>query len=481
MEDITKCIDEHEKEFIEISDQIWEFAEPRFEEVKSAKILTEFLEKNGFKIQKGVADMPTAFIASYGSGEPIIAILGEYDALSSLSQKSNSLIKEPIEGAKAGHGCGHNLLGVGSLAGAFCVKEYLEKTKQQGTIRYYGCPAEEGGSGKTFMVRDGLFDDVDIALCWHPFPFTALFSIPTLANIKVSFKFTGRSAHAAANPHQGRSALDAVELMSVGVNYLREHIIPDARVHYAVTNTGGDAPNVVQANAEVIYFIRAPDILQVNGIFERVINIAKGAALMTDTSVEFVFDSAASNNIPNEVIGEILEKNLQKIGSPKFTEEEITFGKQLQQTFLKTSGEGDPITAMLNMMGLDIGEQMKDKIFLDFVIPHTKSDTILPGSTDVGDVSWVVPTNQFTVCCSVAGTPAHSWQNVTQGAMSIGHKGLIVAGKVLTLTAIDFLKQPALVQKAKNELDKRLKNSPYQCPVAPDIKPKVPEWVKNLK
>ncbi|MHA1675002.1 MAG: amidohydrolase, partial [Promethearchaeota archaeon] len=338
-DDIINWLDKNKDRFVQISDKIWEFAEPRFEEVKSAKLQIETLKEEGFTVTQGVADMPTAFIGSYGTEGSVVAILGEYDALSELSQVPDSLEKKPLVEGKCGHGCGHHLLGVGSLAAAIAVKNELENRKLPGIIRYYGCPAEEGGSGKTFMVREGLFKDVDIALCWHPFSMNFMFSVSTLANVQAYFRFTGKSAHAAAAPHLGRSALDAVELMNVGVNYLREHIISEARVHYAVTNTGGNAPNVVQANAEVLYLIRAPTILQVNEIYERVQMVAKGAAMMTGTEVEVVFDKAASNFIPNDVVGDVLFKHFQKIGGPKFTDEEREYAKKLRNTFQDAGAE----------------------------------------------------------------------------------------------------------------------------------------------
>ncbi|MCE7740974.1 MAG: amidohydrolase [Candidatus Heimdallarchaeota archaeon] len=477
-EEIIQWIDFNQKWFIEIADKIWEFAEIRFEEVKSAKLQISVLEEEGFEISKGLADMPTAFIGAYGEEGPIVAILGEYDALSGLSQKAGKLEKESIEKDGHGHGCGHNLLGVGSLAAAIAVKRYLEANKVPGIVRYYGCPGEEGGSGKTYMVREGLFEDVHIALCWHPFSTNFLFNISSLANIQAYFRFTGRSAHAAGAPHQGRSALDAVELMNVGTNYLREHIITQARLHYAVTNTGGNAPNVVQANAEVLYLIRAPEMPQAQEIYERVIKIAKGAALMTETEVEVVFDKASSNLIPNNVIGNVLYERLQEVGVPEYTEKELEWGRKLQETF----GEGEPeeVTNFKNFekeLGTDIIDKMRKCVMFDTIFPNTLPEFTLPGSTDVGDVSWVVPTSQIGTASMVIGTPGHSWQEVTQSAMSIGHKGMILAAKVLALVALDFIEKPELIFEAKEELEKRLGSKEYESPIAPEIKPNVPEWV----
>ena len=477
-DEIINWLEKNKERFTQISDKIWEFAEPRFEEVKSAKLQIKTLKEEGFTVTQGVADMPTAFIGSFGNEGSVIAILGEYDALSGLSQVPNSLEKKPLEEGNCGHGCGHHLLGVGSLAAAIAVKNLLEKNNLPGIIRYYGCPAEEGGSGKTFMVREGLFDDVDIALCWHPFSMNFMFSISTLANVQAYFRFTGRSAHAAAAPHLGRSALDAMELMNVGTNFLREHIIPEARVHYAITNTGGNAPNVVQATSEVLYLIRAPTILQVNEIYDRVQKVAKGAAMMTGTEVEVVFDKAASNFIPNDVVGSVLYKHFQKIGGPKFTDDERNFGIELRKSIQDAGAEAAMFTKFMQNLNPVLLEKLRKTVLFEFVLPNQMPKIVAPGSTDVGDVSWVVPTNQIGTACMVSGTPAHSWQLVTQGKMGIAHKGMIVAAKVLALSAIEFIKNSELITQAKEELKQTLGNTEYLTPIAPEVKPNVPDWVK---
>lgn len=476
--EIIQWIDSNQQKFIDISDEIWKFAEIRFEEVKSAKLQIQVLEKEGFEISKGLADMPTAFIGSYGKEGPIIAILGEYDALAGLSQKADVFEKAPIEENGSGHGCGHNLLGVGSLAATIAVKQYLQANNIPGIVRYYGCPGEEGGSGKTYMVREGLFDDVDISLCWHPFSTNFIFNISSLANIQVYFRFTGRSAHAAGAPHQGRSALDAVELMNIGANYLREHIITQARLHYAVTNTGGNAPNVVQANAEVLYLIRAPIMKQTQEIYERVKKIAKGAALMTETEVEIIFDKAASNLIPNDVIGNVLYEKLLEVGAPTYSDKEIEDAKKLQATF----GDGERqeyvrFGAFKEELGADMIEKIRSNVIFDDILPNKIPNMILPGSTDVGDVSWVVPTSQIGTTCVALGTPGHSWQEVIQSVMSIGHKGMLFAAKVMALATLEFLENTELIDKAKMELDQRLDSNKYECPIPAEIKPNVPQWV----
>ncbi len=475
---IIQWIDENKERFIEMADEIWEFAEIRFEEVKSAKLQIKMLEDEGFEVTKGVADMPTAFIGTYGNKGPIIALLGEYDALAGLSQEAITSEKKPLIPNGNGHGCGHNLLGVGSLLAAIAVKRYLEENSMDGIIKYYGCPGEEGGSGKTFMVREGLFDDVDIALCWHPFSTSFIFNLSSLSNIQAYFRFTGISAHAAGDPESGRSALDAVELMNVGANFLREHIISDARLHYAITNTGGNAPNVVQADAEVLYLVRAPTNQQTKDIFERVIKVAKGAATMTETEVEVIIDKAASNTIPNSVIGEVLYDKFVEVGAPQFSEEEVNFGKKIQETFPKGEKSGVAfLAAFATVIGKEMVEKMKNGVLFDDILPNKLPEICLPGSTDVGDVSWVVPTSQVGVTCSALGTPGHSWQEVTQSASSIGHKGMIVAAKVLALTVLEFLDKTELIDEAKNELKERLDSKSYECPIPDEAKPNVPEWV----
>jgi aminobenzoyl-glutamate utilization protein B len=313
----------------------------RFEEYQSVELLCKILSDEGFSLEKGIGGIPTAFAASFGSGSPVVAILGEYDALAGLSQTNGVAKQEPLVSGQSGHGCGHNLLGAGSLAAVVAVRHYLEANKMPGTIRYYGCPGEEGGSGKTFMAREGVFDGVDIALTWHPMTHNTIFSMSTLANYQVAFKFHGKSSHAGTTPHLGRSALDAVELMNVGVNYLREHIIQEARVHYAVTNSGGASPNVVQAEAEVLYLIRAPKVDQVQGIYERICKIARGAAMMTETECEIVFDKACSNYIPNSVLGKLLLENFKVVGVPRPDESEARFAAEIQSTLTGSEREND--------------------------------------------------------------------------------------------------------------------------------------------
>ncbi|MBG0764736.1 MAG: amidohydrolase [Tissierellales bacterium] len=456
-----------------MSNKIWDYAETRFEEYKSADLLCKVLEEEGFSVEKEVADIKTAFVGSYGSEKPVIGILGEYDALSGLSQKSKTIKKEPVIEGGNGHGCGHNLLGTASLSAAISVKKYMEENNLKGTVRFYGCPGEEGGSGKTFMVREGVFKDVDVALCWHPFSQNSIFSISSLANYQVYFRFHGKSSHAAASPHLGRSALDAVELMNVGVNYLREHIIPDARVHYAVTNTGGTAPNVVQAESEVLYLIRAPKTPQVHEIYDRVCDIAKGAALMTQTKLEIDFNKGCSNLIPNKTIETLMYENFKLVGPPVFDDEDRKFAEEISQTLSESDIENEiKLTKLLTKNNEKKSEKkVKRQKLSDEILPYYHNAGILSGSTDVGDVSWVVPTGQIISACYTLGTPGHSWQLTAQGKSEIAYKGMLTAAKVMGMTALDILNNPDIVKKAKEELKENLDGEKYICPIPDDIEP----------
>ncbi|WP_141430878.1 M20 family metallopeptidase [Bacillus sp. 03113] len=461
---IDQFIEKTKDKWTNISDYVWANPETRFEEFKSSSFLIEALEKEGFTVKKNAANIETAFIGEFGSGKPVIGFLGEYDALAGLSQKEGISFEEPIIKNGNGHGCGHNLLGTGALAAATALKEYVTAHDIPCTIRFYGCPGEEGGSGKTFMAREGVFDDVDVALTWHPGAISYAMGASSLANIQVYFQFKGKTSHAAASPHLGRSALDAVELMNIGVNYLREHIIDQARVHYAITNSGGISPNVVQGYAEVLYLVRAPHMTQVQEIFERVKKIAHGACLMTETEVEIVIDKACSNYIPNDVISEVMSDTIAEFGLPSYTEKELQFAGNIQST-LSTE---DMRTAFRELTGSSIS---RNKPLADGVKPYIKGVGILPGSTDVGDVSWITPTAQchFTTCA--IGTPFHTWQVVAQGKTSYAHKGMLQVAKVLSMTALKLLQKPELIAEAKAELAQTIGEDGYICPIPADVYP----------
>lgn len=468
IKELSALIDARSKECTDLSDQIWGFAESRFQEFQSSKLDAAYLESQGFKVKLGVADEDTALVAEYGSGHPIIGFLGEYDALSGLSQQADVAEHCPIEAGCDGHGCGHNLLGTADLAAAVAIKEMMEQGKLKGTVRFYGCPAEENAAGKAFMVRAGLFDDVDICLTWHPGWLNQVNGNGSLANIRVFYTFHGLSSHAAGAPHLGRSALDAVELMDVGVNYMREHMIDEARIHYAIINTGGTAPNVVQSEAQVLYAIRAPRVSQVMELFDRVSDCARGAALMTQTKVDIRQVSACYDCIGNDVIAERFMKNMDALLPIEYTDEEIEYARKFQDAITDL----DKVSlknAAKRIAGKDAAKLLEQPIW-NFRVPgYVKSG----GSTDVGNVSWVVPTAQFGMATLAAGTPGHAWQVVAQGKGSVAHKGMLAAAKVLAATAYDFYTDEKLIEAAKEELVQRLDGEQVPDALPKDLKPEI--------
>jgi aminobenzoyl-glutamate utilization protein B len=438
----------------------------RYEEHRSADLHIALLEKSGFRVTRGLAGMPTAFVAEAGKGGPVIGILGEYDALAGLSQESGVTVCQPSSETTNGngHGCGHHLLGAAAHLAAVAVKEYLEVNRLEGTVRFYGCPAEEAGAGKTYMVRAGCFDDVNAALTWHPGTLNGIWSEPSLANVQAYFRFHGRASHAAASPHLGRSALDAAELMNVGVNYLREHIPSESRIHFAYTNAGGVSPNVVPAEAEILYTVRAASNPDAIALFERVRKVAQGAALMTETSVDVVFDRAVSNLMPNLTLNQLLHDNLTKIGDFTVTEEDVRIAQQFQSTL----NEGEMDTTRW------LGDPMRNlRAVMSGIRPYDpEKPTGQPmGSTDVADVSWVTPTAQFFTACYAWGTPFHSWQLVAQGKMSLAHKGMVFAAETLASTVVDLFGKPKLLEAARTELEERRNHRPYVCPIPAEVLP----------
>jgi len=466
-QDLASLVQNKSKDFCSISDQIWGFAESRFQEFKSSALQADYLTEQGFKVTRGLAGEDTAVLAEFGEGKPIIALLGEFDALSGLSQEADKPVHSPIIPGKDGHGCGHNLLGSAALAATVALKDYMQQHKIPGTVRYYGCPAEENAGGKAFLVRDGAFNDCDIAITWHPGVVNAVTPSGSLANFRVFYTFHGSSAHAAGAPHLGRSALDAVEVMDVGVNYMREHIIDDARIHYAIINTGGTAPNVVQAEAQVLYAIRAPKVTQVMDLFRRVNNCAKGAALITETTVDIRQVAAYSDYIANDVVSDRIKEHLDAFLPIGYTEEEIEYAKEFQKVITDMDRENLKREAK-RIAGKKAAEMLENPLF-DFRIDGWPSK----GSTDVGDVSWVVPTGQFSAVTWAAGTPGHAWQVVAQGKGPVAHKGLLFAAKVMAATAYDFLINPELVAKAKASWLEELDGETYPNALPKDAKPEI--------
>lgn len=437
----AKVIDEINKKeafYGSLEKQIWNYAEVGYQEVKSSALLQEQLKKEGFKIQSGVADIPTAFTATFGEGKPVIGILGEFDALPGLSQDSIPE-KKPIGGI-AGHACGHHLFGVGSMASAIALKNWLTSTGHKGTIRFYGTPAEEGGSGKVYMVRAGLFDDVDVVLHWHPGDRNNANSSSSLANKSAKFRFRGLSAHAAGAPDRGRSALDGVEVMNYAVNMMREHVPSATRIHYVITN-GGKAPNVVPDFAEVYYYVRHPSRDYVKSIWERVQKAAQGAAMATGTTVEEEIIGGVHELLPNEVLGKLMHANMEKVGGYKMTPTEVAFAEKI----IKTQGMAESTIAATEK------------------VDPFSDESAGGGSTDVGDISWVVPTVGCRTATWVPGTPAHSWQAVAAGGTSIGRKGMMIAAKTIASTAIDLFLNPQAIIDAKAEFNKRRGSYKYEA------------------
>jgi aminobenzoyl-glutamate utilization protein B len=433
-------LQENYGQYKDIALQIWNNAELGYKEVKSSALLQETLRKEGFTVEAGVADIPTAFVATYGSGQPVIGILAEFDALPGLAQQAVPE-KKGIAGQAGGHGCGHHLFGAASVAAGVSIKKLIEEKKLTGTIKVYGCPAEEGGSGKVYMVRAGLFNNVDVAIHWHPGDGNGVTMTSALANSSAKFRFYGLSAHAAGAPERGRSSLDAVESMNYMVNLMREHVPQETRIHYVITS-GGKAPNVVPDYAEVYYYVRHPKRDQVKQIFERVVTAAKAAALGTETKMEYEIIGGTHDLLLNRTLGEAMQVNLEKVGGVKYTPEEVAFAQKIQSSFTYTPpaiSSADSIKPL--KIDMDAGG----------------------GSTDVGDVSYALPTVGMRAATWAPGTPAHSWQAVACGGTEIGTKGMLVAAKTMALTAIDLFTKPALIEQSKAEFLKMKGDYKYEA------------------
>lgn len=468
-------IDQKQEKLFAASDAVWEAAETAFSETNSARALCVLLAGEGFEVTCPAFGISTAFTASFGSGSPVMGFLGEFDALANLSQKAGLLEKVPEVPGSNGHGCGHNLLGAASAAAAIAVKDYLQKTGKSGTVIYYGCPGEEGGSGKAFMAREGAFDSLDFAVTWHPDDVNCVRTGSSLANFQVLFRFEGVSAHAAGCPELGRSALDALELMNVGANFLREHVIQSARLHYAILDAGGYSPNVVQNHAEVLYLVRAPKVSQAKEIYDRVVKVAQGAAMMTETTMTYELIKSCANVIPNRVMERVMSEAMQDVPLPAYTEEEYALAKAYSDTVPLPVGESlreyieadfDPENQAF------LRSHMQDRIH-DFVIPYSKIHKGVGsgGSTDVGDVSWQTPTVQMSGATWAPNTPGHSWQVVSQGKSSLAHKGMLYAGKVMAATALRMYENSELIRKARAELDQHLEGETY-LPIPADVHPR---------
>ena len=459
---ILDAVETHRADLTALADRVWATPELLYGEYASCAAHVETLRAKGFRVTEEVAGIPTAVMGEAGEGGPVIAILGEYDALPGLSQEAGIAEPRPLVEGGNGHGCGHNLLGAAALLAACALKDWLAQTGTPGRVRYYGCPAEEGGAAKAFMVRDGAFAGVDAAITWHPDCFTRVDDPESLANTRMDFTFSGRAAHAAAAPHLGRSALDAVELMSVGVNYLREHMVNGARIHYAYLDAGGSAPNVVQATAKVRYSIRALELADMLALVERVKDVARGAALMTGTEVAFQVFSAVSNNLVNEVMDRAMHEVLEDLGGVPFDEGDMAYAQAIRATL-------SPEDLAAPWAG--VAMEPTEAALCDFVVRLRPGGAQMIGSTDVSDVTWAVPTTEVLVATHAIGTPGHSWQITAQGKSPAAHKGMTHAAKAMARLGQRLIAEPALLAEAQAEHAHRLARTPYTSPLPADQKP----------
>ena len=462
---IWDFVSKNQKRFQELADKVWSTPETCYSEQNSMSAHVDELIYHGFSVTKGIANIPTAVVGEYGTDGPIIAFLGEYDALAGLSQKADVFHQDPVKKGENGHGCGHNLLGSASMQAAVALRDWLKDSNLPGVVRYYGCPAEEGGAAKTFMVRDKIFKDVDVAITWHPGCLPGIVKGSSLANCRVDFTFEGRASHAAVSPHLGRSALDAIELMNVGVNYMREHMPDKARIHYALIDGGGISPNVVQAKAKVRYVVRDETTPKMMELLERVKEIAKGAALMTQTKVKTKILAGVSNLVYNETLGNIMQCNLDQLGAPEFSKEEHLYAKKYQDTLTRKD-----IESAYSHAGIDLVE---GQVLAETVVAGDVKPVDMGGSTDVADVSWVVPTVSLWGANYAIGTPFHSWQMTAQGKSSIAIKGMTHAAMVMAATGSDLILNKTILDDAWSEHNKTIEKEGYVLPISLSASPPI--------
>lgn len=474
IEQIKKLIADKADVTKRLASEIWSYAELSYEETKSAGALMEALKAEGFAIQDNIADIPTAFTATYsvGSGKPVVGLLAEYDALDGLSQKAASATEEPVVAGGAGHGCGHNLIGAGAFAAAVALKDYMVEHKVDGTVIFFGCPAEEGAGSKQFIARAGCFDDVDFAYTWHPGTINEVGSNGDVAIMGANFVFDGVASHAGGAPHLGRSALDACELMNIGCNYLREHMIDEARIHYAYSDPGGTAPNVVQSHAVIKYEVRAPKVSQVQELFTRVVDVAKGAALMTGTKMHYEITMAFSDYYANRTLGVLVDECMRELGAPEWTEEDYQLAAQFLRTYPRSTlvGIKENLTEYFDADQVEKElEKPLDKVIHPFNPKETRYHS---GSTDVGDVGYATPTVSLNIATACLGNVGHSWQNTAFSCSAVGMKGMLRAAEVLTLASLRTMERPELIEKAKEEL-KRKNGGKYTCPLPDYVVPPI--------
>ena len=478
LKEIRKYIEEVSGKTIDIAKKVWDYAELSYNEFNSCKVLTEALISEGFEVVENIAGMPTAFTATFkkGNGKPVMGFLAEYDALDGLSQKAGCTTKEPVVESGSGHGCGHNLLGAGSFASAVAVKKYLENNNLDGTVVLFGCPAEEGAGSKQFIARAGYFDDVDYVYTWHPGTFNEVQSTGSVAIMGANFIFDGIASHAGGAPHLGRSALDACELMNVGCNYLREHMLDQARIHYAYSNAGGTAPNVVPDHATIKYEVRAPKVSQMQELFTRVVDVAKGAALMTGTKMRYEITMAFSDYVPNKALSEVMSEALQEAGAPEWTEEEYALAKKFLSSYSKETLHS--VKEELSTVFEDEDELNKaiDKPLCSVTVPFDpKAFKYESGSTDVGDVGYATPTTQLSIATACLGCIAHSWQWTAFSGSDIGMKGMLKAAEIMALATVNTMDKPEIIEAAKKEL--KIKNGgKYNCPLPETVNPPIGKY-----
>ncbi len=472
LEFLERVIGQKSQMILDANDKIWEYAELAYHETRSADLLCRILKDEGFSVTTGDAGIPTCFTGSfsYGTGKPVMGILGEYDALSSLSQKAASPRKEPVTAGAPGHGCGHSALGTGSLAAVLAVKEYLVENKKDGTIIYFGCPAEEGAGAKQFMARAGMFDNVDFVYTWHPATINAVECSHSNAIMGANFEFKGVSSHAGGSPHLGRSALDAAELMNVGCNYLREHMIPEARIHYAYIDAGGTAPNVVQDHAVIRYEVRSPWVSQVKDLFERVKNVARCASIRTDTTVDCELAMAFTEYIPNNALAAVADECMKEVGAPKWDEADYAMAREFLHTYPPITMENIK-SQIIEVFGEDRLEEILERPLDSETHPFNPDKIKLTaGSTDVGDVGYAAPTLNINIATACIGNVGHSWQMVAQTCSPLAHKGLLTAAKVMALACVRTMDRPDVIEAAKKEVTKR-NGGHYTCPLPDSVMP----------
>jgi len=473
-EQVTKLVYEKKDMAERLALDIWSYAELSYEEEKSSSEIIGIMKEEGFEIETGIAEIPTAFTATcvVGDGKPVIGFLAEYDALDGLSQQADKIEHCPVEGCVSGHGCGHNLLGAGTVLAAIATRNYLKENNMNGTVVLFGCPAEEGAGSKQFIAREGYFDSVDYVYSWHPGTQNTVSGIGDVAIMGANFSFKGVASHAGAAPELGRSALDAVELMNVGCNYLREHMIDEARIHYAYSDAGGTAPNVVQSSATIKYEVRAPKVSQMQELFARVVNVARGASLMTDAEMEYTVTMAFSDFVQNRKLAPVMDQCLREYGAPEWTEEDYELAMKYLRTYPKTT-----LNNIKDELKKQFPEENPDDLLArplhSSVEPYDPRESrYISGSTDVGDVSYVTPTVTLHVATACLGNAGHSWQNTAFSASPIGLKGMLRAAEVMTLASVRTAQMPELVEQAKAEV--REKNGgQYVCPLPEYTKPPI--------